>query len=90
MLDAADAPAFHWRKAGTDLHAARADRLLATYTRFLDTAPSRRPKRESRSTGSLAARVRIGRSRSRGAVLANADFAANEPALHAHHSPIFP
>jgi hypothetical protein len=38
MLDAAHAAAFHWRKVGTEIHAARADMLLAHVNALLGHA----------------------------------------------------
>jgi hypothetical protein len=85
MLEAAHAAAYHWRKAGTEVHAARADMLVAHVNALL-------------GHGSIAmryARASLDSVTSRAspdwevafahAVLANAASAAGDPDLHAHH-----
>ena len=85
MLDAAHTAAFHWRTVGTDVHAARADMLLAHVHALLGHGAIAMPYAR-RSFDWITSRAspdwEIAFAH---AVLANAASAANEPALHAHH-----
>ncbi len=85
MLDAAHAAAFHWRTAGTQVHAARADLLLAHVHALLGhglIAMSYARASFDSVTSRVAPDWEVAFAH---AVLANAASAAGDRALHAHH-----
>ena len=85
MVDAAHAAAYHWRKVGTEVHAARADMLLGHVHALLGQGPIAMAYARA-SFDSITSRAcadwEVAFAH---AVFANAASAAMDRALHEHH-----
>ena len=85
MLEAAHAAAYHWRKVGTAVHAARADMLLAHVHALLGHGAIAMPYAQASFASVTSRESPDWELAFAHAVLANAAFAAADAPLHAHH-----
>jgi hypothetical protein len=85
MLEAAHAAAYHWRKVGTEVHAARAEMLLAHVHALLGHGSIAMPYARASFASVTSRESPEWEVAFAHAVLANAACAHGDAALHAHH-----